>query len=408
MTPLRTCRVCQGSVRQVLDLGRQPSANAFLPPAAVADEVFFHLAAGVCETCTLLQLMDETPSGLRYRDSYRYEASGSKGAQAHFARVAEHFLAEELTGKDAFIVEIGCNDGVMLDSVARAGVRHLGVEPAKGVAKLAEARGVTITNEFFGPSSAVDIRQLHGAADVIYGANTICSIADITGLMRGVNTLLSADGIFVFEEPYAGTVVTGRAFDQIYDEHVFYFSVRSVMVMAERFGFELVDVDHVAQHGGELRYTLARTGVRTPSPMVEKQRRVEMEADLTDSDMLQRWSTAVHDTRNDLVALLRGLRADGRRIAGYGAPAKATTVTNFCGIGPELLPFVCDSTPGKQGRLMPGSHIPIVSPDAFRDEYPEYVVLFAWNHADEIIAKEQAFRDLGNKWILYVPDVRII
>ncbi|MEV4516524.1 class I SAM-dependent methyltransferase [Dactylosporangium sp. NPDC049525] len=408
MTPLRTCRMCQGSVRQVLDLGRQPSANAFLPPAAVADEVYFHLAAGVCESCTLLQLMDETPQGLRYRDSYRYEASGSKGAQEHFERVADRLLATELTGADPFIVEIGCNDGVMLDSIARAGVRHLGIEPAKGVADLAEARGVTIINEFFGHSSAVDIRQLHGAADVIYGANTICSIADITGLMRGVDTLLSADGIFVFEEPYADTVVRGRAFDQIYDEHVFYFSVRSVEAMAERFGFELVDVEHVAQHGGELRYTLARAGVRTPSAAVLKQWHAEMEVDLTDPATLQQWSAAVHDTRDNLVALLRSLRADGRRVAGYGAPAKATTVTNFCGIGPDLLPFVCDSTPGKQGRLMPGSHIPIVSPGAFRDDYPEFVVLFAWNHADEIIAKEQAFRELGNKWIVYVPEVRII
>ncbi|GAA2553458.1 class I SAM-dependent methyltransferase [Winogradskya consettensis] len=408
MTTPTACRMCRGTVIEVLDLGPQPSANAFLAPGSADLEMVYRLAAGICESCTLLQLIDDTPPDLRYSDTYRYEASGSAGARRHFAQVAERLLATELTGADPFIVEIGCNDGVLLDHFARAGVRHLGVEPSKGVAELAMAKGVNVTTEFFGTSTAVDIRERFGRADVVFGANTICSITDIADLMRGVDTLLSDDGVFVFEEPYADTIVRKRAFDQIYDEHVFYFSVRSVQEMAHRFGFELVDAEQIQQHGGEIRYTLARPGTRTLSPMVGMLLFREAEAGLADPVALRAWAADVQNTRTRLVALLENIRAEGHRVVGYGAPAKATTMTNFCGIGPDLLPFICDSTPGKQGRLTPGSHIPVRPRDAFAGDYPQYALLFAWNHAAEIMAKEQEFSEQGGKWIVYVPGVRVI
>lgn len=403
-----SCRVCGGNVQEFVDLGRQTMANGFLRPEDIDSEYFFRLAVGMCESCTMVQLVEEVPQHLRYHEAYRYHASGSESHRKHFAQNARRFMESELTGPDPFIVEIGCNDGVMLANIAQAGVRHLGVEPAGNVAEVAKAKGVRVLDAFFDLATATAIRAEHGPADVIFGANTICHIADIESLLLGVEALLATDGVFVFEEPYLGTIVGRTAFDQIYDEHVFYFTVRSVQAMADRFGLELIDVEQIPLHGGEIRYTLARPSRRTPTPAVSGLLADERTRGLAEPETFERFGHDVECVRGDLVELLRELRAEGRRVVGYGAPGKCTTVTNFCEIGPDLVPFICDSTPSKQGHLVSGSHIPVRPPEAFSGDYPDYALLFAWNHADEIMSKEKAFRDAGGKWILYVPDVHII
>jgi methylation protein EvaC len=317
-------------------------------------------------------------------------------------------MATELTGSDPFIVEIGCNDGVMLATVAAAGVRHLGVEPSSNVAELARAKGVRVLTEFFDESVAAAIRAEHGQADVIFGANTICHIGNIESVFRGVDALLAADGVFVFEEPYLGTIIEQTAFDQIYDEHVFYFSVGSVRAMADKFGFELVNAEHTPLHGGEIRYTVARPGTRASAPALHRLLADEQARGLSEPETFHRFGRKVESVRDGLVGLLREIRASGQRVVGYGAPGKSSTVTNYCGIGPDLVPFVCDSTPTKQGHLVPGSHLPVQPPTAFTDPYPDYALLFAWNHADEIMAKEQGFRAAGGRWIRYVPEVQVL
>ncbi|WJK42598.1 class I SAM-dependent methyltransferase [Solwaraspora sp. WMMA2056] len=401
------CRVCAGKVREFLDLGNQPTANGFLLPEEVDRERTFRLAVGVCDECAMVQSIEDVAPGVRYHSGYAYHASGSAGHRQYFARQAQRMLATELAGRSPFIVEIGCNDGVLLEHVAAAGVRHLGVEPSTAVAELARRKGVQVVTEFFDERTAAAIRAGHGPADVIFGANTVCHIARIDSLMRGVAELLTPGGVFIFEEPYLGTVIEGRAFDQIYDEHDFYFSVTSVHAMAQRFGFDLVDAEHTPLHGGEIRYTLARAGTRTPRPAVAHLLRDEQVRRLSAPETLDRFGTHVRRVRDDLVTLLRDIRDRGERVVGYGAPGKCSTVTNYCGIGTELVPFVCDSTPAKQGRLVPGSHIPVRAPEAFADPYPDYALLFAWNHADEIMAKEQRFQQSGGRWIRYVPEVRV-
>jgi C-methyltransferase len=403
-----SCRVCAGTVEPFLDLGRQPMANGFLLPTETAGELFFNLAVGVCDTCGMSQLIEEVPQHLRYHGQYRYHASGSAAHRAHFAHNAHRFRETELIGPDPFIVEIGCNDGVMLAAIAAAGVRHLGVEPSTNVADLARQKGIDVLSDFFDERSAAAIRAEHGPADVIFGANTICHIAHVGSMLRGVDALLGPRGVFVFEEPYLGTIVHGMAFDQIYDEHVFYFTATSVRAMAERFGFELVDVEHIPIHGGEVRYTLARTGRRHIRPAVAEVVSEERKSGLLDHATLAGFGRSIEQVRHDLVEVLRDIRSSGARVVGYGAPGKATTVTNFCGIGPDLVPFVCDSTPSKQGHLIPGSHLPVRPPEAFSAPYPEYALLFAWNHAKEIMEKEQAFRAAGGRWILYVPNVHAV
>jgi len=405
---MTTCRVCGATVVRLLDLGRQPSANRFLLPHEVDQEFLFDLAIGMCEGCTMVQLIEDVPQEVRYHDAYRYHASGSASHRKHFQQVAQRFLESELAGPDPFIVEIGCNDGVMLETIAQAGVRHLGVEPAASVAAQAIAKGVRVRQTFFDEQAGARIRTEHGPADVIFGANTICHIAYQGSLFRGADELLGPDGVFVFEEPYLGTIIEGMAFDQIYDEHTYYFTARSVQAMARQFGFELVDVEPVPLHGGEIRYTLARPGRRRPSASVTELLYTERAKGFADPATFHRFAATVARVRDDLTTLLRDIRDRGQTVVGYGAPGKAATVTNYCGIDTGLVPFVCDSTPSKQGHLVPGSHLPVLAPEAFREYRPDYALLFAWNHAEEIMANERAFRDRGGRWILYVPTIRVV
>ncbi|MGW6458103.1 methyltransferase domain-containing protein [Streptomyces sp. NPDC055078] len=403
-----SCRICGGRLHEFMDFGRQPLSSGLLEPEYIGDEFLFRLAVGVCGACGMVQLVEEVPRHLMFNSHYPYLSSGSSVMRKHFERTAQHFLETELTGPDSFVVELGCNDGVMLRVLSEAGVRHLGVEPSESVADLARRQGIRVTTEFFQESTAAEIRTSDGPAQVIYAANTICHIPYLDSIFRGVDALLAPDGVFVFEDPYLADIVDLASFDQIYDEHFYFFSVSSVSAMVRQFGFELVDAQRLPVHGGEVRYTIAREGRRTPTPAVAELLERERVRGLSDLDTLKGFVAQVERNRDELVSLLRELRAEGRTVVGYGATAKSATVANYCGIGPDLVSFISDTTPNKQGRLTPGSHIPVRSREAFEDPYPDYAVLFAWNHADEIIAKEQQFRASGGKWILYVPDVRVV
>ncbi|MEU4575409.1 methyltransferase domain-containing protein [Nonomuraea sp. ATR24] len=402
------CRICSGRLHPFADFGRQPVSDAFVLPADPGEEFFFDLAVGVCESCAMVQLLHEVPRERMFHDGYPYLSSGSAVMREHFRALAGRLLATELTGPDPFVVELGCNDGTMLATIAAAGVRHLGVEPSGGVADLAAARGVRVRKDFFEAATAASIRAFDGPADVVYAANTLCHIPYLDSIMKGVATLLRPGGVFVFEDPYLGDVVERASFDQIYDEHFYLFSATSVRAMARRHGFELVDVERLPVHGGEVRYTLAREGARTPTAAVAELLAAEEAAELAAPATLSAFAGRVAGIRDGLVDLLTGLRARGATVYGYGATAKSATVLNYCGIGPGLVPLICDTTPAKQGRLTPGSHIPVLGPEAFADPYPDYALLFAWNHAEEIMAKETAFRDAGGSWILYVPDVHLV
>jgi methylation protein EvaC len=405
---MTTCRICSGSLQEFFDFGRQPLSDAFVKPGDVSKEFFYRLAVGVCEQCTMVQLMEEVPRERMFREDYPYHSSESRGMREHFTRTAQRLLELECTGPDPFVVEIGCNDGVMLKTIAQKGIRHLGVEPSRGVAELATAKGVRVHFDFFEESSATKIRAAEGPADVIYAANTVCHIPYLDSIFRGVDALLAPDGVFVFEDPYFGEIIGRTSFDQIYDEHFYLFSASSVQSAATRFGFELVEADRLLVHGGEVRYTIARIGRRKPTAGVAEMIAEEQRRGITEAKTLERFGSQVKRNCDDLTTLLRRLRDEEHSIAGYGATAKSATVTNYGDIGPDLIPAIFDSTAAKQGLLTPGTHIPVRPLEEFAQPYPDYAVLFAWNHADEIIAKEEAFRNQGGQWILYVPEVHII
>jgi methylation protein EvaC len=395
-----SCRVCAGPVFEFADFGRQPLSDAFRLPSDSSPEFFYRLAVGACSACSMVQLMEEVPRELMFHAGYPYYSSGSARMRQHFAAVASEFM--EVAGPSGFIVELGCNDGAMLHVVAAAGRRHLGIEPSGAVASVAAGRGVRVVGEFFDASVAAGIRSQDGPADVVFAANTLCHIPYVSSVLQGVAGLLAPHGRFVFEDPYFADILALTSFDQIYDEHFYFFTATSVSAMAARHGLELVDVSRLSVHGGEVRYTLMHAGVQRPSPAVISL--LASEAGLTSEPTLKEFRTSVERIRFDLVDLLTRLRESGKTVVGYGATAKSATVTNFCGIGPDLVSYICDTTPAKQGRLSPGAHIPVRPHSAFVSSYPDHALLFAWNHASEIMANE---RDFPGRWIRYVPGVTV-
>jgi methylation protein EvaC len=311
-------------------------------------------------------------------------------------------------GSDALVVEIGSNDGTMLHAVHAAGVRCVGIEPAANVAAAARARGLDTVNAFFSRETAVAVRASRGQAQAIVAANVICHVADFHDLASGVCELLAPDGRFVFEEPYLGDMLEKRAYDQIYDEHVFMWSATSVAAAMARHGLELIDVARQPTHGGSMRYYCAWRGRSDVAPAVRALLEQERLRGLGEAATYEQFRLSCEAARLELRSLLIALRDRGKRVAGYAATSKSTTLLNYCGIDSSLVQFIVDSTPLKHGTLTPGSHIPVRAPEAFVTDRPDYAVLLAWNHAAEIFAKELAFTAAGGKWISIVPAVTIL
>ena len=312
-----------------------------------------------------------------FHGDYAYFASVSKPIVEHFEGFAKAVTAEHIKGKDdPFVVEIGCNDGVMLQNFMRAGIRHLGIEPSTNVAQVAIDKGMTVTTDYFNQETAERARSTNGAANVILGANVIAHIADFPSVARGIKALLADDGVFICENAYLGEIIKTTAFDQFYDEHVFTYSALSVDRAFAKFGLELVDLQLQPVHGGSMRYTIAHAGARTPTDAVAKQIAWETEMHMDKPDGYIAFKDRCEKIRKDLVALLKQLKADGKSIAGFGATAKSTTVLNYCGIGNDLIDYIQDNTPSKIDKLTPGKAIPIRSPEYWHAHYPDYCVNF--------------------------------
>lgn len=401
------CQICDNAIEAFLNFGRMPIANGFLTAEQFADEYFFELSVGFCPVCRMVQLTEQVDRKRLFHDHYAFFSSTSTRMAEHFRRFAEWIQADYLPAQDPFVVEMGSNDGIMLHHFAESGIRHLGIEPSANVAKVAQERGVNTISVFFDEHVARRIVEEYGQADAFLGANVMCHIPDLHGVVEGVRVLLQPGGVFVFEDPYLGDILEKTSYDQIYDEHAFYFSLASITHLLDQHGLEVVDAISQPVHGGSMRYVVAHQQARAAAPRLLHQRELESGLGLDRAQTFDRFRTSVERSRDALSAALGQIKDEGKRVVGYGATSKSTTVTNYCGITPDLVEFISDTTPIKQGKFSPGAHIPVGPYEAFVQDYPDVALLFAWNHAEEIMAKEQAFRDAGGKWLVYVPQVGI-
>ncbi len=401
------CRVCGTALKPFMSFGNMPVANGFLLPENYSDEYFYEMATAFCPECGMFQIVEIPAPEQMFHENYAFFTRTSRAMVAHFAEYAAWVRDTYLDADDPFVVEIGSNDGAMLENFAKTGMRHLGVEPSANVAAESERHGVKAMVAFFGAETARRVREEQGPASVILAANVICHIPTINDIAAGIAELLDERGVFVFEEPYLGAMIEKCSYDQIYDEHVFIFSARSVQNAFGRHGLELVNVLPQKTHGGSMRYVLARKGAREVSPAVAELLAVEDGQGLGRAETYEVFRGRCEENRDALVRTIRDLRAGGKRVAGYAATSKSTTVLNYCGLGPDDIEFISDTTPIKQNTFTPGTHIPVKAHEHFKSGYPDYAVLFAWNHEAEIMANEGEFAASGGKWIRFVPKVSV-
>jgi methylation protein EvaC len=391
-----------------MTFGQQPIANGFLTEDQIKQEYFFEMEVASCNNCGMFQLIEQPAAEKMFHENYAFFSSQSKYMQTHFKNFAEFVIRKYFTGrKDPFVVELGSNDGIMLRNFKNAGYRHLGIEPSENVAEVARLDGVESLSEFFDLELAKSIVQKQGHADAVLSANVMCHIPNINSVAAGIAYLLKPDGVLIFEDPYLGSMIEKTSYDQIYDEHVFIFSATSVSWAFGQHGLELIDVMPQVTHGGSMRYILAPKGSHPISSNVIEIFAKEKAIGLDKPETYINFKKNCETSRSELLALLEKLRKEGKRVIGYGATSKSTTVNNYCGIGPQHMEFVSDTTPIKQNKLTPGSHIPVKPYEEFSNNYPDYALLYAWNHSEEIFAKEEEFRKKGGKWIYFVPKVEV-
>ncbi len=404
---MKDCLICKASVTSFIDFGQMPLGNGFLLPEQFDDEYHFPMQVGFCASCGMVQLLNQPDRERMFHENYAFFSGTSIYMACHFKVFAEHVIADYLSIGDPFVVEMGSNDGIMLQNFASTGIRHLGIEPSKNVAQVAIDKGIRTVTEFFGVDLARQIVAENGQADAFLAANVMCHIPYMHSIVEGISILLKPTGVVMFEDPYLGDIIEKTSYDQIYDEHTFLFSIVSISYLFEQYGMEVIDVEPQTTHGGSMRYVIAHKGARPVSANVAAQREKESELGLHLSETYDRFCQNCENSRNQLITLLRDLKAKGKRVVGYGATSKSTTITNFCGITPDLVEFISDTTPIKHGKFSPGAHIPVRPYEEFVQDYPDYALLFAWNHSHEIMGKEDAFRASGGKWIIYVPQVEV-
>ncbi len=401
------CRICGQDTDPFMSFGKMPIANGFLMPDQYHDEYFFELAPVYCPNCSTFQLLDQPDPKMMFHDEYAFFSRTSNSMVQHFKSFASSTMRSYLEDEDPLVVEIGSNDGILIGNFAEAGIRHVGVEPSANVADKAREYGINTVVDFFCEARVEKIISEYGYADVVMAANVMCHIPDLHAVATAVANLLKPKGVFVFEDPYLGSMIEKGSYDQIYDEHVYIFSATAVANIFGAHGFDLVDVEAQITHGGSMRYTLARKGERSITAAVAEQIRHEQYLGLNKAVTYSQFRIRCENNRDRLVELLKEKRREGQRVVGYAATSKSTTVLNYCGIGPDLIEYISDTTPIKQGKYTPGTHIPVKAYAEFQSNYPDYAVLFAWNHETEILANEMAYMESGGQWILFVPNVGV-
>ncbi len=405
------CRACGGGgCAPLLSLGKTPLANSLLSdPSDAASEQRYPLELVWCPDCTLVQITETIPPETLF-GHYVYFSSFSETAVEEARRLAERTVADRHLNSANLVVEIASNDGYLLQHYKARGVPVLGIEPARNIAEYArEKRGIDTLCEFFTPDLATRLATEGMYADVIHANNVLAHVADLNGFVAGLATLLAPAGVAVIEFPYLRDLLERTEFDTIYHEHLCYFSLTAIDRLFQQNGLRLVDVERIAIHGGSLRITAARADTSEPgtervTALLAEEERWGVHRAAT----YEQFAGRVETLKRELISLLERLKQEGKTIAAYGASAKGSTLLNYCGIGGETLDFVADRSTAKQGRLTPGTHLPILPAQALVDRMPDYVLLLTWNFKEEIFDQQREYLSRGGRFIVPIPKVEIL
>ncbi len=403
------CRFCAAQLRTVFaDLGMSPLANSYIAPEQEqAMEPFYPLRALVCERCLLVQLKEfETPEAI-FGD-YAYFSSYSTSWLEHARRYVEAMVPRFGLDTSSHVVELASNDGYLLQYFAERGIPVLGVEPAANVAEVAVGRGIPTRVEFFGERTARALAE-EGRADLLLGNNVLAHVPDLNDFVGGMRILLAEGGQLTMEFPHLVRLVQDNQWDTIYHEHFSYFTFTTVSAVFAAHGLRLFDVEELPTHGGSLRiYGCHADDPRPDEPRAARLLERERRDGYASLDLYTGYARRVAEDKRQILSFLIDLKREGRTIAGYGAPAKGNTLLNYCGVGTDFLEYTCDLNPHKQGHLLPGSHIPIRSPDALREDRPDVVLILPWNIRDEITEQLAFVAEWGGRFAARAPDLRFL
>jgi len=404
-----TCRCCGASrLTHVLSLGEVPLANSFLQSSQLSDpEPRFPLELYYCEECTLVQLIHVVHPEVLF-SNYIYRSGTSSTLVEHNAELAASVVRYLQLKSTDLVVEVASNDGSLLKAFRPHGVRTLGVEPATNIAEIARSEGIETRNEFFDSACAERIVKESGPATVILANNVLAHVDESVDFLRGFARLLKPGGRVVVEAPYLRDMLERLEYDTIYHEHLCYFSVTALMRLFANAGLALDRVDRVTIHGGSLRVWARHAAEGPHSESVRQMAEEERTIGISQLSACRKFAAGVEQNRTALLRLLGELQAQGKRIAGYGAPAKGNTLLCYCGVGTNFLPYTVDKSPLKVGMFTPGSRIPVAPFEKILEDQPDYVLILAWNFAPEIITSLKAYQERGGRFILPIPEPKIV
>ncbi|MDC0518560.1 class I SAM-dependent methyltransferase, partial [Candidatus Pelagibacter sp.] len=349
---------------------------------------------------SLFQLNDHPKPKLMFNKNYPFFTGSSKGMINHFKEYS-NWIKKNYLKKSKNLIEIGSNDGTFLSNFKGSKINTLGIEPSSNVARISKKKGIKTINSFFTYENVKKLKKFKNNTDIISAANVICHVPDLKNLIKGVDCLLNKNGLFIFEEPYLGSMYEKTSYDQIYDEHIFMFSVNSIKKIFKLFNFDLINVLPQKTHGGSMRYVVGRLGAHKIDNNVLKFLKQEKKKNIDSIKGCLNFKKKCEISKKKLKLTINNMRKNGKKIAGYAATSKSTTILNYCGITKNDIDFICDTTPNKINSFTPGTHIPIVTVDYFKENIPDCTFLFAWNHKKEIFKKEKNILN-KTKWFAHL------
>lgn len=406
----RKCLICRSTkLSKYLSLGKAVPANSYLTKKDLKREEFkAPLEVYFCHNCNLAQLLHIVDRALLY-NRYHYFSSTSPMLIKHFEGYAKEVFNRYPEQSKQLVVDIGSNDGVLLKPFKKLGARILGIDPAKNIAKIANKQGIETIAEFFGKNKVATLIKKYGKAGIITSNNTLAHTDALHDIFEGVKEFLDENGVFVFEVQYLLDLLTHNEFDNTYHEHICFHAVRPLLYLLKTHGMKIIDVIHTDTHGGGIMVFASHSRSSFPiAKAVNKFLENEKRFGLDKLSTYKNFAKRPPIVKEQLTKMLLDLKKKGRKIVAYGASAKATTLLQYCNIGPNIIDYITDSAPSKQGKFTPGTHIPIVKPEILKSKLPDYIVITAWNYANNIMEKEKWFKEGGGKFIIPIPKPRIV